>query len=61
MHELYVDSNGNEAKYPGFYRKSLEKIKNAAVNVVYHLYRKKHRGLHGVRVCHLASIYISLL
>ena len=31
MHELYVDSNGNEAKYPGFYRKSLEKIKNAAV------------------------------
>jgi len=27
MHELYVDSNGNEAKYPGFYRKSLEKLK----------------------------------
>ena len=27
MHELYVDSNGNKAKYPGFYRKSLEKLK----------------------------------
>lgn len=27
MHELYVDSNGNEAKYPGFYRKSLKKLK----------------------------------
>ena len=27
MHELYVDSNGNEATYPRFYRKSLEKLK----------------------------------
>lgn len=27
MHELYIDSNGNEAKYPRFYRKSLDKLK----------------------------------
>ena len=27
MHELYIDSNENEAKYPKFYRKSLDKLK----------------------------------
>ena len=27
MHELYIDSNGNKADYPRFYRKSLDKLK----------------------------------
>lgn len=26
MHELYIDSNGNEANYPRFYRKAQEKL-----------------------------------
>ena len=27
MHELYIDSNGREADYPGYYRKAEEKLK----------------------------------
>lgn len=27
MHELYKDSNGNEPKYPGYYRQAEKKLK----------------------------------